>query len=217
MRRMVRGVVRVSICAMVFSLAAPTATPQSGSPWNVELPGFLALAEDDLLVLLAPLDFGGCVDAAPLLTLEMPGLELWAPILVFDPGAPALRLHWVTTPNLADNISWHQDLHARVFRGDVNDLIADFLSDPCDFYMFGPLLAEGAVRFNYHSSDDALVGPGVNSWGWSMKSRLENEGACSPDRTPRLEWVLKWVVKSDDNLSAARVTASKGPYLNCVR
>jgi hypothetical protein len=119
----------------------------------------------------------------------------------------------VSTPH-ALNILQENDAWIRVFPVGAGDVEA-FLEAPCLFYGTRPYMAEGLGRMNYHSADDSLTGPGVNSWGWTIQGDLNDNGYCFGGKSPRLFWLQRWVSFSQTDIAAAKSTSSKGPTLTC--
>lgn len=209
---------RAAVCMVTLALGLALLAPAPAtaqSRWDLHVATFIGLVEDGHLFTIAPSTFQGCESGTPIVWLEgMSNLELWTVVAIDDAEAETTRIHWVSTPFGAMNITFEMDAWTRVFPLDGGDL--DLLqTNPCDFYRNHRFIAEGPTRFNYHSADDALTGPGVNSWGFTLQGTLINSGACPGGTSPQLFWNQKWVVKSLTDYTAARSTASRGPTLVC--
>jgi hypothetical protein len=207
--------VRARTVALTALLVALTALPTAAqSPWDNEAPIVLAVAQGGFLITVAPPTFKGCTTGFTWYALQgMPNLELWTWLVNLDLGAPLFPYHMVENPLGTLNFSWAFDGWMRVFPVSKAD-IATFLAQPCEFYGTRPFVAEGIARMTYHSADDALTGPGVNSWGWTIQGDLDDHGYCSSG-SPRLFWLQKYVVRSQTDILTAKSTASKGPTLTC--
>jgi len=194
-------------------LAALPASAQS--KWGVEYPLVLGLAEKGLLVTVAAPDFMGCTDAETWVAMTgLPKLALWSVVWVNDTDAPTQSARWVVTPFGTLTILQQADTWLRVFAVTPEDLDA-WVASPCTFYATHPYLAEGLGRINYHSADDSVTGPGVNTWGWTITGRLQDNGYCNGGGSPSLFWLNYWVNRSPSDVYAARSTAAKGPTLTC--
>jgi hypothetical protein len=199
--------------ALLVLVSAPPASAQS--PWSVEFPTFIGLAEGNVLVTVGAPSFAGCDAGSVLVNLpDMPKLKLWSVVVIEDEGAPTTNLHWVVTPLGVQNITWQTGSWIRVFPLAEGDL-DDYLQDPCGFYGTREFIAEGVAQFSYHSADDALTGPGVNTWGFTIHGALIDSGYCPGGTTPHFTWIQKWVGKSQTDYTSAKSTASKGPSLVC--
>lgn len=205
------------IVVLTVVLAALTAVPATAqSAWNYESPMVLAVAQGGFLITVAAPTFSGCASGFTTYTMQgvLPNLELWTWLVNLDLDAPRQRGHLVVTPLGTYNFSWAYDGWIRVFPVSKTDIVA-FLVDPCAFYGTHPFVAEGIGRMNYHSADDSLAGPGVNSWGWTIQGDLNDHGYCPAGQAPSLSWVQKWVIRSQTDYSTAKSTAQKGPTLTC--
>ena len=209
-----RSVTRIALLIVSLALVVvPPATAQS--KWNLSIPIVMGLAEDGYLFTVAAPTFTGCNEAVVLNSMAgTPGLDLWSVIFLEDPEDPTATLHWVDTPLGAANITRQADVWIRVFPLVEGDL-AEFLAHPCSFYDTHDYVAEGLGRMNYHSVDDTLAGPGVNTWGFTLQGKLMDTGYCLAGKSPELFWNQKWVTKSQTDYSETRSTASKGPTLKC--
>ena len=201
------------LVAIIGLVAVVPAVTQS--QWNMQLPAVVGLVEGGFLFTIAPPTFQGCSAGAVIYALPgMPNLDLWSNLLVADADAPLINVHWVVTPQGAQNIQWQTDAWIRVFPLGAGDL-DDYRANPCEFYGTHEFVAEGLGRWDYHSADDGLVGPGVNSWGFTIHANLNNNGYCQPGADPTLTWIQKWVGKSQTDWTDAQSTASRGPTLTC--
>ena len=210
MKNASRIIVLVACIGLVAVLPAA-----AQSKWDTQFPAFAGLAEGGFLYTIAPPTFEGCSAGGVLVSLPgMPNLGLWSIVLVEDEDAPLITLQWVVTPKGAQNISWQTDARIRVFPLGPGDL-DDYLANPCGFYGTHAFVAEGLGRWHYFSADDSMVGPGVNSWGFTLQASLNNNGYCQPGADPKLTWTQKWVSKSQTDWTDAKSTASKGPTLIC--
>jgi hypothetical protein len=200
------------VACLTVAIALPAAAQ---SKWEYDAPIVLGLAKEGLLVTVAPPSFAGCNEGFVAVYLPMvPELDAWSGFIVLDEGAPLWNMRWVFTPVGSLNIKWQNDAWIRVFELEDGDF-ESYLLDPCGFYSSQPFIAEGPGRMNYTSADDGLNGPGVNSWGWMLRGDLYDYGYCTGGESPRLGWLQRWVVKSDTDITEAKVTASKGPTLTC--
>lgn len=208
----VRRLVVVALCMA----GAFQASAQAQSRWGVEIPAMIALAKDGVVAIVAPPSFTGCTQGEVLVESSLtvlPGLDLWSPVAVLDEGAPTWHMRWVYPGSGALNIKWQSNAWIRVlpFAGDA-DLLS-FFADPCGFY-HRPPLAEGPGWISYTSADDALTGPGTNSWGFTIHGPSLLTTLCSTGAV-RLSWVQRWIIKSDTDFAAARLTVEKGPLFTC--
>ena len=170
MKRARRIAVLVAIIGLVAVVPAVTQ-----SQWNMELPAVVGLVEGGFLFTIAPPTFQGCSAGAVINALPgMPNLDLWSILVVADADAPLINLHWVVTPQGAQNIRWQTDAWIRVFPLGQGDL-DDYQTNPCGFYRTHEFVAEGLGRWDYHSADDGLVGPGVNSWGFTLHAESHQQ------------------------------------------
>lgn len=206
----------VPVVLLLTWLPLAAAAPASAqSKWNLEFATFIGLAEKGVLVTVAHPAFAGCDTGSVLVTLPgLPNLDLWSVISINDPGSPTTNLHWVVTARDVQNITWQTPAWIRVFPLGPGDLDA-YLANPCGFYGSRDYIAEGVGQFSYFSADDALIGPGVNSWGFTIHGALANSGYCRGGTEPYFTWIQKWVGKSDTEYTTAKSTASKGPSLVC--
>lgn len=211
---MARTSVQIVVLAVV--LAVLTAVPVAAqSQWATETPTVLAVARGGFLITVAPPTFEGCTAGFTWYSMQgMPNLDLWTWLVNQDLDAPLLPFHLVVTPLGTLNFSWAFDGWMRVFPVNKAD-IATFLEKPCEFYGTHPFVAEGIGHMSYHSADDSLAGPGVNTWGWTIQGDLNDHGYCAAGQVPRLFWVQKWVIRSQTDYLTAKSTASKGPTLTC--
>jgi hypothetical protein len=202
----------VLLTALLAALAVAPATAQPR--WQFDAPIFLGLAEDGLLVTIAPASFAGCTVGYNLVVMQgRPELDLWSVVLV--PDGPLFETRLVVTGKGTLNFKWENDVWIRVFSLADGDLDT-YLANPCAFYGSHPYVAEGLGRMNYTSADDSLSGPGVMSWGWVIKGDLDSEdGYCPAGTSPLFSWVQRWVNRSGSDYYAAKSTASRGPTLTC--
>ena len=209
-KRLARSVV------VVGSLALATVLPATAqSRWDTEGPIFFGFAQGGFLITLAPPTFDGCTQGfAGVAQTDLPNLELFSWSVVLDPGAPLFPLRIVVNPLGTYNFTWTNDVWIRVFPASRVDLGA-FIADPCGFYGAHPFVAEGVGRSNFHSVDDAMTGPGVSAWGWTVLGDLNDHGYCPAGQNPSLSWIAKWVIRSQTDAWTAKSTSSKGPTLTC--
>jgi hypothetical protein len=211
----------VSVFVLMVLLASLTALPaaaQSKSKWVIgPVCAILALAKDDLLVIVAPPEFTGCnsstTSEGEWLENQWPDVNLFAFWVDVDPTAATWTARFMFTPSGRGNSSWVSDSWIRVFRLEEGDL-ETLRADPCAFYNSGKHIAEGPGRWNMHSPDDSLSGPGTNPWGWVLEGNLDDNGYCPAGESPRLFWLQNWVTQSNDYLTA-ETTAQQGPTLTC--
>jgi hypothetical protein len=193
----------------VLLLAGVVAVPaKAQSSSGVQYPVVLGLAQSDLLVTAAPRVFAGCMSGDTLVwQTSMPKLDLYSFFWVNDEGAPLWDLRLVLTPLGAVNVTWNGDAWIRVFRLSNGDLDS-YKENPCLFYSMHPYVAEGAGRLSLHSADDAVVGPGANSWGYALQGTLDDNGYCGGGSV-RLSWLQKWISFSQTDYTIAKSTSSK--------
>ncbi len=209
----------VNVLVLMVLLASLTAVPAAAqSKWVIgPVCGFIVLAKDEVLVTAAPPEFTGCTSSttweAEWLQDMLPDIDVLALFIDDDPLAATWTLRFVFTPSGRGNSSWVSDTWIRVFRLEEGDL-ETFRADPCAFYDSGRHIAEGLGRWNMHSPDDSLSGPGTNPWGWVLEGKLNNNGYCPAGESPRLFWLQNWVTQSNDILTA-QTTAQQGPNLIC--
>jgi len=201
----------VLLTALLAALAVAPATAQPR--WQNDAPIFLGLAQGGFLVTVAPPTFTGCTVGFTIVSGVVPKLDLWS--VVYVPDGPLFENRLVVTGKGTFNFKWENDVWIRVFPLAEGDLDA-YVADPCTFYGSHPYVADGSGRMNYTSADDSLSGPGVNSWGWTLRGDLDsNGGDCPAGTSPRLSWLQRWVIRSETDFSTAKSTASSGPTLTC--
>ena len=201
--------------ALVFALAA--GAPVLAKSSNTQFPGFVAFADEGYLLVFSSEDFNSCGEIVFCNSFVgmFPGGDLWD-ACVAD-GAPPLDLHWITTPGLADQVQFGGHMWVQIYSYESLNELGDFASDPCSFIGGNTPVAEGVANTSYTSADDAVIGPGVNSWSLNSNGLIESADLCGSDSDVRFKLVRRWVYFFDDELdwTLMELRASKGPSLKC--